>query len=131
MGEIGSPGGHFRNFSFTLHMEEKKCFFCKGYGNPEILGSSFSRSANITDGHARNAFRGEEDEEVAFPLSRSIWKWIIFIPDEHVGVASAYLPSEDAMQFHNLVDRVVSFLNLPAVPVEETFHTVFNMLGPL
>lgn len=47
---------------------------------------------------------------------------------EHVGMASVSFPLEDATQFHDLVDHVMSTLNLPAVPVEETLHPVFDII---
>lgn len=45
------------------------------------------------------------------------------------GKASASFSSEGAVQFHDLLDHVVSTLNLLVVPVEETSYLVFNTLG--
>lgn len=46
-----------------------------------------------------------------------------------MGVASASFPSKNAVQFHDLVDHMVSTLNLPEVLVKETFHLVSDILS--
>lgn len=43
-----------------------------------------------------------------------------------MAVASASSPSEDASQFHSIVDHMVFALNLPT---EEISHLVFNVHG--
>lgn len=51
-------------------------------------------------------------------------------PDKHVRVASASasFPSEDALWFHDLLDQMLSTVNLPSVSVEGTSHSVFDIL---
>lgn len=36
---------------------------------------------------------------------------------------------KNTLQFHNLVDCMVSTLNLPLVPVEERAHLMFDIIG--
>lgn len=44
-------------------------------------------------------------------------------------VASASSPSEDVLQFPDLVDHKIATLNLPSGAVEETSHEVFDNFG--
>lgn len=41
--------------------------------------------------------------------------------DENVSITSASCPSDDTLQFHELVERMAISLKLPSVALEETF----------
>lgn len=94
--------------------------------DPIALGLSASQKVVL------NTLSEEEDEERA-PLFEQEQMDTDFdlnlSPDEHVGVASASSPSELILQFYDLMDQMVSTLSPLLVSVEETSHTVFNILG--